>query len=66
MERALDFLRKHVEVAFATCEGNRPKIRVFQIMKMEGTDLYFATSPVKVVNKQLQYNPHRELESSHL
>ena len=45
-------------MAFVTREGNRPKIRVFQTMKMEGTDLYFATSPVKVVNKQLQYNPH--------
>ena len=63
MERALDFLRKHVEVAFATCEGNRPKIRVFQIMKMEGTDLYFATSPVKEVCKQLQGNPNIEILS---
>ena len=63
MERALDFLRKHVEVAFATCEGSRPKIRVFQIMKMEGTDLYFATSPVKEVYKQLQDNPHIEILS---
>ena len=63
MERALDFLRKHVEVAFATCEGNRPKIRVFQIMKMEGTDLYFATSPVKEVYKQLQDNPNIEILS---
>ena len=63
MEKALDFLRKHVEVAFATCEGNRPKIRVFQIMKMEGTDLYFATSPVKEVCKQLQGNPNIEILS---
>ena len=44
MKRALDFLRNHVEIAFATCEGNRPRIRIFQIMKMEGTTLYFATS----------------------
>ena len=56
-------MRKHVEVAFATCEGNRPKIRVFQIMKMEGTDLYFATSPVKEVYKQLQDNPFIEILS---
>ena len=45
MQTALDFLKKHPEVAFATCEDNRPKIRVFQIMKMEGTVLYFATTP---------------------
>ena len=63
MERALDFLKEHVEVAFATCENNRPKIRVFQIMKMDGTDLYFATSPVKEVYKQLQENPHIEILS---
>ncbi len=63
MEKALEFLRDHVEVAFATCEGDRPKIRVFQIMKMEGTDLYFATSPVKEVYKQLQANPHIEILS---
>ncbi len=63
MERALEFLRNHVEVAFATCEDNRPKIRMFQIMKMEGTDLYFATSPVKEVYKQLQGNPHVEILS---
>ena len=34
MQRALDFLKNHVEIAFATSEGNRPHIRIFQIMKM--------------------------------
>ena len=37
MKRALDFLKNHVEIAFATSEGNRPHIRIFQIMKMEGS-----------------------------
>ena len=32
MQQALDFLKNHVEIAFATCEGNRPHIRVFQII----------------------------------
>ena len=41
IQKALDFLKSHIEVAFATCEGNRPRIRVFQIMKQEGTTLYF-------------------------
>ena len=27
MQRALDFLKNHVEIAFATSEGNRPHIR---------------------------------------
>ena len=43
LQTALQFLRNHNEIAFATCEGNLPKIRVFQIMKQEGTVLYFAT-----------------------
>ena len=42
MERALSFLRSHKEIALATCEGNLPKLRIFQIMKQEGNVLYFA------------------------
>lgn len=61
MEKALEFLKEHNEVAFATCEGNKPVIRIFQIMKMEDTTLYFATSPVKDVYKQLQKNPNIEI-----
>ncbi len=33
MEKALSFLSRHKDVAFATVEENKPKIRVFQIMK---------------------------------
>ena len=36
MNRALDFLKNHVEIAFATSEAHRPHIRIFQIMKMQG------------------------------
>lgn len=64
MKRALEFLRDHVEVALATCEGNRPRIRVFQVMKMEGSTLYFATSPVKEVFRQLTDNPFVEIMAS--
>ena len=64
MEKALDFLRHHIEIALATCEGNRPHIRIFQIMKMEGTTLYFATSPVKGVYRQLHDNPFVEIMAS--
>ena len=64
MKKALDFLKNHVEIAFATCEGNRPRIRIFQIMKMEGTTLYFATSPVKEVFRQLHNNPFVEIMAS--
>lgn len=63
MEKALDFLRLHNEVALATCEDGQPAIRIFQIMRMDGTVLYFATSPEKAVYRQLQRNPHIELLS---
>ena len=40
LQQALQFLQDHNEIAFATCEGNLPKIRMFQIMKQEGNVLY--------------------------
>ena len=61
MEKAFDFLSGHKDVAFATVEQDKPKIRVFQIMKQEGHTLYFATSPHKEVYRQLQENPNIEL-----
>ena len=61
MQTALDFLKAHNEVAFATCEDNRPKIRLFQIMRQEGTTLYFATSTQKAIYSQLLKNPHVEI-----
>ena len=35
MRKALEFLATHKDVAMATVEGNKPKIRVFQIMAIE-------------------------------
>ena len=64
LETALQFLREHNEIAFATCEGNLPKIRVFQIMRQEGTRLFFATSAQKEVFRQLQVNPNVEILAS--
>ncbi len=61
LQQALNFLREHYEVAFATCEDNFPKIRVFQIMKQAKTTLYFATSPQKNVYKELKNNPNIEI-----
>lgn len=46
---ALQFLKENYEVVLATSEDNIPNIRIFQIMKMEGTTLYFATAPQKDV-----------------
>ena len=61
LQTALQFLRDHNEIAFATCEGNLPKIRIFQIMKQEGNVLYFSTSPEKAVWKELKQNPNVEV-----
>ena len=56
MQQALQFLQDHNEVAFATSDGHLPKIRMFQIMKQEGTVLYFSTSAEKAVWKELMQN----------
>ena len=61
MQQALQFLQNHNEVAFATSDGHLPKIRMFQIMKQEGTVLYFATSTEKAIWKELQANPNVEV-----
>ena len=61
LQRALQFLSEHNEIALATCQGNLPKIRMFQIMKVEGNMLYFATSAKKAVWKELQENPNVEI-----
>ena len=64
MKKALQFLQKHVDVAFATCSDNLPKLRVFRIMKQEDSVLYFATSAQKAVYRELKQNPHVELLAS--
>ena len=61
MQQALQFLQNHNEVAFATSDGHLPKIRMFQIMKQEGTLLYFSTSAEKAVWKELMQNPNVEV-----
>ena len=61
MEKALNFLCEHKDVALATSEDNIPKLRIFQIMKQEGNVLYFATSEKKAVWQELRKNPNVEL-----
>ena len=61
LQKALEFLRKHNEITFATTDGTSPKLRIFQIMHQEGTTLYFATSSKKAVWQELQANPNVEL-----
>ena len=62
MKQALDFLKSNKDVAFATVSTDaRPMVRVFQIMKVDGTTLYFATNPRKAIWQELQANPAIEL-----
>lgn len=61
IKEAFDFLRKNKEVAFATVRDGRPSIRIFQVMRIDGTTLYFATSPKKQVYSQLIANPAVEI-----
>jgi len=61
MERALQFLRNHKDVALASSEDNIPKLRIFQVMKQEGNVLYFATSEKKAVWRELRKNPNVEI-----
>lgn len=61
MERALQFLRSHKDVALATSEDNIPRLRIFRVMKQEGNVLYFATSEQKAVWRELRKNPNVEL-----
>ena len=60
-EKAIQFLKDHKEIALATCEGNLPKLRIFQVMRQEGHVLYFATSAKKAVYHELRQNPNIEI-----
>ncbi|MCC8171171.1 MAG: pyridoxamine 5'-phosphate oxidase family protein [Parabacteroides sp.] len=63
MEKVFDFFNSHNNVVLGTVEENKPKLRVLQLMKQEGTTFYFATSKEKAVYKQLQQNPYVEFIS---
>lgn len=61
LDKAFEFLRKHKDTAFTTVDGDKPKARVFQVMKVDGHTLYFCTATYKEVYKQLQKNPNVEV-----
>ena len=44
MDKAFQFIKEHKDVAFATVEGDKPEIRVFQIMKIENHTCLLYTS----------------------
>ena len=59
-EKAFLFLDEHKEGVLATVANSRPQTRVFQVMRIEGTALFFATAPQKEVCRQLRENPNIE------
>lgn len=64
LEKIYGFLKQNRDIAFATVgDDGKPKIRVFQIMKIDEqkNNLYFATSPKKEVFVQLKSKPSAEL-----
>ena len=56
-KQAFDFLRDYNEGVLATVSDGRPCLRAFQVMKIDGDTLFFATAPQKEVYRQLQANP---------
>ena len=62
MQKILEFLWKNRDVALATIGyDDRPKVRVFQIMAIKDSKLYFATGRHKKVYDELQQNPAVEI-----
>lgn len=51
MEKGLSFLMSHKDMAFVTVEYDKPKIRIFQIVKREKATLYFTITTYKEVYK---------------
>lgn len=60
-EQTIQFLNDHKDIALATCAGNIPKLRIFQIMRQEGHVVYFSTSEKKTVWRELCKNPNVEI-----
>ena len=64
-KQAFDFLRDYNEGVLATVSDGRPCLRAFQVMKIDGDTLFFATAPQKEVYRQLQANPAIEFMVLH-
>ena len=64
-KQAFDFLHEHNEGVLATVSDGRPCLRAFQVMKIDGDSLFFATAPQKEVYRQLQANPAIEFMVLH-
>jgi uncharacterized pyridoxamine 5'-phosphate oxidase family protein len=66
MKDLIELLSQHKDVALATVNDQAcPKVRIFQIMRLNEKDLFFSTAKSKEVYFQLRENPKVELVSWH-
>lgn len=64
MNDVIKFLKENPIVYLATVDKGEPRVRPFQFMLEEGQRLYFCTSNIKDVYKQLKAHPSMELTTS--
>lgn len=60
LQKSLDFIQQHKELAFATSNNNKPQLRIMQLMGIKDNKLCFATSPKKAVWRELLENQYVE------
>jgi uncharacterized pyridoxamine 5'-phosphate oxidase family protein len=61
MSKHLQFLRDLKSVSYATVDGDKPCIRIADVMLYENNSLYFLTGRGKAFYYQLMKNPHLAL-----
>lgn len=66
MKDLIELLSQHKDIALATVNDQScPKVRIFQIMRLNEEELFFSTAKNKEVYFQLRENPKVELVSWH-
>lgn len=65
LQQAFDFLYEYNEGVLATVSEGKPCLRAFQVMRIDGDTLFFATAPQKEVYHQLKANPAVEFMVLH-
>jgi uncharacterized pyridoxamine 5'-phosphate oxidase family protein len=55
------FAKDHPMCAFATVDGDQPRVRMLGMWFVDRKGFYFSTAKVKEVHRQLMANPKAEL-----
>ncbi len=58
MEKTIDFLKKNKFGNLATCDGNKPDTRPFEVAYISNEGLLFYVSSDTEISKQLKTNPN--------